>query len=194
MGSIDQCICVEFPEVLVLPNTIQLGVLILLQCTQVRVMWAHFNAMTQFAATCTAHIFHVGTRSLAHLATCKVSILFFREVLRKFAARLLFAFFSAAPPHEASPITLVRSARPVEIFFLNEFFATNTARLDAGIDLTFTRNQFVYTRFEFLLLRLQTTECLFIGLNLPLRNIGFFLSEFNFVLQGRNFFLIRNQF
>jgi len=41
-------------------------------------------------------------------------------VLAVLAARLIFVPFSAAPPHLATPIGLMGSTRPIEIFFLFE--------------------------------------------------------------------------
>jgi len=55
-----------------------------------------------------------------HLLVVFIVRIFFTLVLTVLAARLIFVSFSAAPPHLATPIGLMRSARPIEIFFLFE--------------------------------------------------------------------------
>jgi hypothetical protein len=58
-------------------------------------------------------------------------------VLAELAAWLLLFSFSAAPPHLATPIGLMRTARPIEIFFLFIFLRALFAGFSQGIKIAF---------------------------------------------------------
>jgi len=63
------------------------------------------------------------------------------------AANSLFACFTAAPPHFATPFTLMEFAAPVEVFLLLKLEVAIFARFGAGIELAFPLNQFLDTSF-----------------------------------------------
>ena len=63
------------------------------------------------------------------------------------AANSLFARFTAAPPHFATPFTLMEFAAPVEVFLLLKLEVAILARFGAGIELAFPLDQFLDTSF-----------------------------------------------
>ena len=77
------------------------------------------------------------------------------------AANSLFACFTAAPPHFATPFTLMEFAAPVEVFLLLKLEVAILARFGAGIELAFPLNQFLDTSFVLVSLRHQMLALFF---------------------------------
>jgi hypothetical protein len=71
------------------------------------------------------------------------------------AANSLFACFTAAPPHFATPFTLMEFAAPVEVFLLLKLKVAILARFGTGIELAFPLDQFLDTSFVLVSLRHQ---------------------------------------
>ena len=77
------------------------------------------------------------------------------------AANSLFACFTAAPPHFATPFTLMEFAAPVEVFLLLKLEVAILARFGAGIELAFPLNKFLDTSFVLVSLRHQMLALFF---------------------------------
>jgi hypothetical protein len=69
-------------------------------------------------------------------------------VFRVLAARLIFAPFTTAPPHLATPVGLVHATAPVEVLLLTKLLHAVFARLLAAVEVALLRKQLLNPHFE----------------------------------------------
>lgn len=85
--------------------------------------------MTKFFAACTSDILFVFQFFYIFLLIAVGILIILRLVLAELTARLLFALFTAAPPHDIAILALMLPATPVKVFLLRELFIAVLARL-----------------------------------------------------------------
>lgn len=162
----------QFPKVLYFVDALDF-VLGLRGGLEVGVARAVLDAVPELLAADAAHVL-LAADGVVGAALIFVLLLVFALVLAEFAAGLFLAPLSAAPPHFAAPLGLVRAARPVVVFLLDVLVLAVLARLDARVEVALARDELLNARFLFVALFLESADFLLLNLAALHVNSDFF--------------------
>jgi hypothetical protein len=150
MGRLDNGIRIQFPEIFLFQNALEL-LLILGQgcdCPQVRIPGAVLKRMPDFSAAEAPQV-AINFFLLFAVIVCAILGIVLGLVFLIFATDSLFACLTAAPPHFTTPITLMKFATPVKVFFLLVLLVAILARFKTGVKLAFPLDKFLDTSLVF---------------------------------------------
>jgi hypothetical protein len=178
---LNDSVCVQLPEILYLLDSSEVSFILSRRYSlQVRVAVALGNRVTYFTAAVAADVFLVLGFALA-IFVVTVVVIVFGLVLLILAAKGILAGLSAAPPHFATPVTLMQLATPVEVLLLVVLAAAGLALLYAGVEFAFALDKLLDSSLvlvsllsQVLLLFLETL--ILIHVLVGLLSLGFELS------------------
>ena len=89
------------------------------------------NHVSQFLTAVTPHVLEMFTLGLKLTRLIFFIFIIFALMLREFTSWLVFASFTAAPPHFTTIDSSMGSATPVKVFFLMIFLSAHFTHLNA---------------------------------------------------------------